>query len=53
MPYRIVANSVRCPSSRPHAVIKVDDGAVMGCHRTIDDARRQIAALEAAEDDDR
>ena len=49
MPYHIVPNSVRCPASKPHAVVKTSDGTVMGCHPTIEHAQRQLAALHAAE----
>lgn len=51
MPYHVVENSVRCPASRPHAVVKDADGTVMGCHESVAAARRQIAALHASEDD--
>ena len=46
MPYH-VAKSSECPSGKPWAVIKDDDGKVMGCHASKDDANKQIAALYA------
>ena len=52
MPYHVVENSVRCPASKPHAVVKDADGTVMGCHETVEAAGRQIAALHASEGDD-
>ena len=33
------------------AVVKDSDGQVMGCHRTLGQAERQMAALYAVEDD--
>lgn len=44
MPWH-VAKSPECPSSRPWAVIKDDDGSVEGCHETEDDAEGQLTAL--------
>ncbi len=48
MPYH-VGTSQECPASEPHAVIKDDDGQVMGCHATVESAQRQIAAIRASE----
>lgn len=48
MPYR-VGKSSECPKSKPHAVIKEDDGKVMGCHSSKSKAHKQIAAIEASE----
>lgn len=48
MPWHI-ARSDRCPTSRPYAVIKDDDGAVQGCHPSRESAKRQLAALNAKE----
>jgi len=50
MPYS-VGTSDECPASRPHAVIKDNDGEVMGCHESEAAAQRQIAAIEADEDE--
>jgi hypothetical protein len=49
MPYHVVAESRQCPMARPYAVVKDDDGRIMGCHATRDDANKQLAALNAAE----
>ena len=48
MPYH-VERATRCPMARPYAVLKDDDGRIMGCHATQDDANKQLAALNAAE----
>lgn len=48
MPYKIATGSSKC-DSKPFAVIKEDDGHLMGCHETRDDALRQMAALYASE----
>lgn len=52
MPWH-VAKSDDCPSSRPWAVIKDDDGEVEGCHETEDEANEQMRALYASEEDDK
>lgn len=49
MPYHIGTSS-DCPEGE-HAVIKDDDGEVVGCHMTESAARRQMAALYANEAD--
>lgn len=49
MPWHIESNHSSCPSSRPWAVVKDDDGEVEGCHETRAKAARQIAALNASE----
>lgn len=49
MPYHVVPNSVRCPPSKPYAVVKTQDGTLMGCHPSREDANAQIAALHANE----
>jgi len=49
MPYS-VAQSDRCPASRPWAVTKDSDGQLMGCHATKADAQKQVAALHASEE---
>lgn len=51
MPWH-VAKSDQCPSSRPWAVIKDDDGEVEGCHASEAAAKKQMAALYASEEDD-
>jgi HK97 family phage prohead protease len=48
MPYH-VAQSGSCPTFKPWAVIKDDDGQVMGCHVSQAAANRQLAALYAQE----
>jgi hypothetical protein len=48
MPWHI-AKAGACPTSRPWAVIKDDDGDVEGCHATRTGARAQLAALYASE----
>lgn len=48
MPYH-VGKSSECPSGKPHAVIKTSDGEVMGCHSSVADAEKQIAAIHASE----
>jgi hypothetical protein len=48
MPYHIESENKSCNG---FAVVKDEDGEVMGCHRNEDQASRQIAALYAAEDD--
>jgi|TARA_R100001509_G_scaffold33495_1_gene17686 hypothetical protein len=45
MPYRVVE------SNDEFCVEKTEDGKVMGCHKTEDDAFAQMRALYAAEDD--
>lgn len=49
MPYHIGASADS--DSEPHAVIKDDDGEVMGCHASEAEARRQMAVLYAEDDD--
>lgn len=49
MPYHIENNNAACSG---FAVVKDDDGEVMGCHRSQAQAERQMAALYAAEDID-
>lgn len=48
MPYHIESENESCNG---FAVVKDEDGEVMGCHRNEDQASRQMAALYAAEDD--
>lgn len=52
MPWHVVQNHSECPTSRPWAVVKDDDGAVEGCHASEGDADDQLAALYAAEADE-
>lgn len=49
MPYHIEDDNAACAG---FAVVKDDDGEVMGCHRSQAQAERQMAALYAAEDID-
>lgn len=48
MPYH-VAESAKCPTSKPWAVIKDSDGEIMGCHPSQSAAADQMAALYANE----
>lgn len=52
MPYEIVEDHPDCESSDPYAVVKADDGELMGCHETRQSAEDQITALDIAEADD-
>jgi len=47
VPYHVDENHPECSGV---AVVKDADGKVMGCHRTMDDAHRQMSALYANED---
>lgn len=49
MPYHIAKAHDDCPASKPYAVVKDDDGKVMGCHRSRYAAKQQMAALYASE----
>ena len=49
MPYSVKKDESSCPASEPWAVVKDDDGHVMGCHETEEEAQQQIAALHAQE----
>lgn len=60
MPYSIIHDHPDCPieSGEPgpdqiggHAVVKDDDGQLMGCHKSHDSAEDQIKALYAAENE--
>lgn len=48
MPWH-VAESTACPSSRPWAVVKDEDGSIEGCHPSQEAAGRQLTALNIAE----
>ena len=50
MPYHIESDNESCNG---FAVVKDEDGELMGCHRNEDQASRQIAALYAAEENNR
>lgn len=52
MPYDVVQNHDECPRDSPWAVVKSEDGELMGCHATEEEAQEQQAALYAAEQDD-
>lgn len=43
--------SVRCPDSRPWAVILDEDNSVVACHETQESADAQVQALYASEED--
>lgn len=47
MPYEIKENSPQCDNG--FAVVKVDDGRVIGCHPARERAQKQITALNIAE----
>jgi hypothetical protein len=49
MPWHIETDRDDCLG---YAVIKDDDGALEGCHRTRSAAERQLSALYASEDED-
>lgn len=53
MPWRIEREHEDCPDSRPWAVVKIDDGELEGCHTSEEAAQRQLAALNAAEEEGR
>lgn len=46
-----VAKSDKCPESKPWAVTKDSTGEVEGCHETEEDAKKQMAALYANENE--
>jgi hypothetical protein len=50
MPWRIQEDHPDCPSDRPYAVVKEDDGEVEGCHETREKAEEQQRALYANEE---
>lgn len=47
MPYKVVKNHPECKIG--YALVKEDDGKVMGCHRTEESALRQMRAIYASE----
>jgi hypothetical protein len=49
MPWHTERDHEGCPSEKPVAVVKDDDGSVAGCHANEEDAQAQIAALHANE----
>lgn len=51
MPWSIVSNHAECPSSESWAVVKDEDGSVVGCHETEGDAQDQLTALNIAEEE--
>lgn len=52
MPWSIVEGDERCDAGE-FAVVKDEDNELEGCHETREDAEAQVAALNAAEDEDR
>jgi len=50
MPYEIVEKHPECSAGDPYAVVKSDDGELMGCHPSRQDAEEQMAALYQAEE---
>lgn len=51
MPWSIVEGDERCDAGE-FAVVKDEDNELEGCHETREDAEAQVAALNAAEDED-
>jgi len=51
VPYHVEEGHEECPADEPWAVVKDDDGEVMGCHASESDADEQIKALYANEAD--
>lgn len=49
MPYDVQRDHPQCPSGKKVALVKRDDGKVMGCHPNEVMAQRQRAAIEASE----
>lgn len=47
MPYSIRKDKA-CPVSKPWAVVKSEDGKLIGCHETQADAQKQHMALMAS-----
>ena len=45
MPYEIQMDN---PDCQGHAVVKIDDGEIMGCHKTHEEAEAQLTALNIA-----
>lgn len=52
MPWSKVKNHKDCPSDSPWAVVKDETGEVEGCHETEEQANDQLAALNAAEQEE-
>lgn len=52
MPYDVIQNHDECPDDSPWAVVKSEDGELMGCHATEAEAQDQQAALYAEEEDE-
>jgi hypothetical protein len=42
MPYEIQMDNEDCQG---HAVVKLDDGRIMGCHETHEEAEKQLQAI--------
>ena len=51
MPYRVEQDHPDCGADTPWAVVQTDTNELMGCHTSEDDANKQLAALNAEEDD--
>jgi HK97 family phage prohead protease len=51
MPWHIESEHSECPASEPFAVVEDDDGKVVACHMSRDDADKHMAALYANEPD--
>lgn len=45
MPWHLAMHHEGCPSDKPVAVVKDDDGKVVGCHANLYEANKQLAAL--------
>lgn len=53
MPYDKVKDHPDCPATKSIGVVKESDGELLGCHATEESADDQIAALYAAEEEER
>lgn len=51
MPWHREHNHPDCPDGKRWAVVKDDDGSVVGCHESKAEANDQLAALYASEKD--
>lgn len=51
MPWTVKRDPEGCSEQMPWSVVKLNDGKIVGCHATEDDALAQVAALYASEDE--
>lgn len=52
MPWTVKRDPEGCSEQKPWAVLQLEDGEVVGCHATQDDAEAHVAALYANVDED-